>query len=111
MAAFEAERDALTELGVSVYAATVDSEEKVKEVADSGIHFPLGYGVTREEGDRFGAWWDERRDFIQPSEFLIERDGKVLHSTYSASPIGRTDPGDLSSMLKFVIARREKAKG
>lgn len=96
-------------MGVSVFAATVDSEEKVQEIVDGGISFPMGFGVTREDGDRLGSWWDERRNFIQPSEFVIDKRGVVLHSTYSASPIGRTDPGDVLSILKFLEARKKAA--
>ena len=110
MAAFEEKQAELAELGVSVYAAAVDSEEKTREVADAGITFPLGHGVDRALADRIGAWWDERRGFIQPSEFVIRQDGTVLHSTYSASPIGRTDPGDVVSLLGFLEARRKKAR-
>ena len=108
MAAFEEKKDELAARGVSVFAAAVDSEEKTKEVADSGLSFPIGHGVTRETGDALGAWWDERRDFIQPSEFLIDQWGRVLHATYSTGPIGRVDPADLLSMLQFLEARKKK---
>ncbi len=108
MSSFEEKKRELADLGVSVYAAAVDPEEKCKEVADSGISFPIGFGVSREIGDELGAWWDERRDFIQPSEFVISRDGKVLCSTYSSSPIGRLDPGDVISLLGFIEARRKQ---
>ncbi len=108
MSSFEEKKAELAELGVSVYAAAVDPEEKSKEVADSGISFPLGYGVTREIGERLGSWWDEGRDFIQPSEFVISQGGRILSSTYSSSPIGRTDPGDVISLLRFMAARRKQ---
>ncbi len=110
MAAFEEKRKELATLGVSVYAAAVDPEEKSREIADSGISFPLGHGVTRELADRLGSWWDERRDFIQPSEFVIDRSGRILSSTYSSSPIGRTDPGDVLSLLGFLEARKNEAR-
>lgn len=109
MAAFEEKRAELEALGISVFAASVDSAEKTQEVKASGLGFPLGHSVTRAQGDAIGAWWEERRDFIQPSEFVIDRKGNVLHSTYSASPIGRTDPGDVLSLIGFLEARK-KAK-
>lgn len=109
MAAFEEKKSELAAKGISVFAASVDSPEKTKEVSDSGPSFPIGHSVQRELGDRIGAWWDTRRDFIQPSEFVIDREGRVLHSLYSASPIGRTDPGDVLSLIGFFEARR-KAK-
>jgi peroxiredoxin len=108
LSSFEEKQEELSNLGVSIYAATVDSEEQSKEVAESGIRFPLGYGVTRDIGERLGAWWDERRDCIQPSEFLISGDGRILSSTYSSSPIGRLDPGDVITLLNFIEARRKQ---
>ena len=111
MAAFEEKKEKLAELGVSVYAAAVDREEKTAEVAESGITFPLGWGVTREIGDRLGSWWDERRDYIQPTEFVFRRDGRILQSSYSSGPLARTHPDDVVSMLGFLIARAEKKKG
>ena len=65
------------------------------------ISFALAHGVTRAQADALGAWWDDRRDSIQPSEFVIERDGRVLHATYSSSPIGRVEPGDVLSAPRF----------
>jgi peroxiredoxin len=111
LAAFEEKKGELAELGVSVYAASVDSEEKSAEVAGSGITFPLGWGVSREIGDRLGSWWDERRDYIQPSEFVIRQDGRILQSSYSSGPLARTHPDDVLSMIKFLKARAEQKKG
>ena len=108
MAAFEEQRSALEELGVSVYAASVDSEEKTREVADSGVSFPLAHGVTHDDAERIGAWWDGRRDFIQPSEFLLAEGGRILASSYSSSPLARMDAADVISMLRFIEARRKE---
>ncbi len=108
MSSFEEKKDELAALGVSVYAAAVDPEEKSKEVADSGVSFPLAHGVTREIGEKLGSWWDDRRDFIQPSEFVMSRDGTIMCSSYSSSRLARTDPGDVISLLKFIESRRKK---
>ena len=100
-------------MGVSVYAATVDSEEQSAEVAASGISFPLGFGVDRELGEKLGSWWDERRDHIQPSEFLFRRDGRVIQSSYSSGPLARTRPDDVVALVKFLekmLARKAAAR-
>ena len=95
----------MAELGVSIIAGCVDSEEKTAEVA-AELGFPVAWGMTREMGDKFGAWWDEEREFIQPSEFFITGSGQVLASTYSSSPVGRMDPEDAVTLAKFIINRR-----
>ena len=83
----------------------MDSEEKTAEVA-AELGFPVAWGMTRETGEQFGAWWDEEREFIQPSEFFITGSGQVLASTYSSSPVGRMDPEDAVTLAKFIINRR-----
>ncbi len=104
MVGFKKQRKALAELGVSIVAGCVDSEEKTAEVA-SELGFPVAWGMTRELGEQFGAWWDEGREFIQPSEFFMTGSGKVLASTYSSSPIGRMDPEDAVTLAKFIIQK------
>ena len=85
-------------------AASVDSKEKTAEVA-AGLPFPVCFGVTRAQGDLIGAWWEERRNHIQPSEFLINGKGGVLSSTYSSSPLGRMDPVETLSLVRFLRAQ------
>ncbi len=57
-----------------------------------------------------GAGWEERRDHIQPSEFVLSQSGKVMMSAYSNSPVGRMDPAETLTLLKFINAQRAKAK-
>ena len=83
----------------------MDSEEQTLEVAKD-LGFPVAYGMTREMGDKIGAWWDERRDHIQPSEFMLRRDGRVMGSTYSNVPIDRMDPEETLNLMKFLASRR-----
>ncbi len=73
------------------------------------LDFPVAFGVTHEQGDAIGAWWDERRDHIQPSEFVLSGSGKVLMSTYSNSPVGRMEPGETLSLITYLNSLREKS--
>jgi hypothetical protein len=68
----------------------------------------VAYGVTRQQADALGAWWDDRRDFIQPTEFMLTRKGKVMFSTYSNAPVGRMDPAETLTLIKFLNAQRAK---
>ena len=38
-------------------------------------------------------------EFIQPSEFVLAYDGKVIAATYSHGPIGRMDPAETLTYL------------
>ena len=91
-------------LDASIFAASVDAVEKAKEVADE-IGMPIGYGVTRENADTLGSWWEERRQIIQPSGFVLGPDNKVLASTYSDGPIGRLVAQDVLGLVKFISSR------
>jgi peroxiredoxin len=97
---------ALKDLDVTVIAASVDDEEKAGEVA-ADLSFSMAHGVTRAQADALGSWWEERRGIIQPSEFLLGPDHKVIYNTYSSGPVGRMNPPDLVKMIGFVDKQRK----
>lgn len=88
-------------------AASVDDEGKAGEIA-ADLSFPVAHGVTREDAEKLGAWWGAAHGgIIQPSEFIVDGDGKVVDSTYSSGPIGRIDAADVVKLMRF---RDERAK-
>ena len=95
------------EQGASIFAASVDSLEKAQEVSES-LSFPVAWGVDRELGDKLGSFWDQRGDFIQPTELIINHKGRVVSSTYSSSPVGRADPAEVLTLLKYLNARKNR---
>jgi peroxiredoxin len=107
LAGFEKLKGELDAVGAKVFAASVDPVEKAREVA-AELSFPVGYGVSREIADQLGAWWEERRSIIQPSEFVLGADGKVLASSYSDGPIGRIDAADVVKMINFREAQARR---
>ena len=100
MAGFAKLYPELRSLGAGVAAASVDPLDKAKEVA-AELPFPVAFGVTRAQADAIGAWWEDRRSIIQPSEFVLDAAGKVVSSTYSSGPIGRVDAADVVKMINF----------
>lgn len=70
------------------------------------LTYPLAWGVTRQTADTIGAWWESTRNFVQPAEFIVGADGKVVSSTYSSGPIGRVDPADIVSLIGFYEKHR-----
>jgi len=89
----------LESMNCRVIAGSVDNLDQATQVAE-GLGFPVAHGMTREMGDTIGAWWEEKRQIIQPSEFLLDHKGMVISSTYSSSPLGRTDPLEVVAALK-----------
>ncbi len=92
--------DALKDLDVSVIAASVDAEDKAGEMA-AELSYPVAYGVTQAQAEALGAWWEPNRGIIQPTEFLLDADHKVITATYSAGPIGRMNAPDLVKVVQF----------
>ena len=105
MAGFERQKKEFDALGVKVFAASVDPIDQAKEVA-AEVSFPVGYGVKRDTADSLGSWWEDRRSFIQPSEFIVGADGKIVTSSYSAGPLGRFDAYDVVKLIKFYDSRK-----
>jgi peroxiredoxin len=97
--------DELKSIGASVLAASVDVGEKAQEVAN-GLPFAVAQGVSREVADGIGAWWEEKRNFIQPSEFVVGADGRIVTSSYSSGPLGRIDGADVVKLVKFYESRK-----
>ena len=97
-------KDEFDKLGVKVFAASVDDVEKAQEVADE-VDFPGGHSVSRDIADALGSWWEDRRQIIQPSEFIVDADGNVVACSYSDGPLGRIDAGDVVKMVNFYDSR------
>ena len=98
MVGFEKLKSELGALGVKVVAASIDPLDKAQIVA-SEVSFPVAHGVTRDMANQLGSWWEERRQIVQPSEFVLDAGGKVLASSYSDGPLGRIDAADVVRMV------------
>ena len=111
LAEYEEKKAELEALGATIYATSVDSLEQTQEVVDRGLTFPVAYGTTREESELFGAWWDDNRGFIQPSEFLLGRGGVVLGSMYASGPVGRMGADEAVRLITMRESRRREQEG
>ena len=106
MVGFEKLKNELAAVGASVFAASVDPEDKAQLVA-ADVSFPVGYGVTRAQSDALGSWWEDRRSIMQPSEFVIGANGKVITSSYSSGPIGRIEASDVVKLINFYESQKK----
>ncbi len=105
MVGFAEQKAELDKLGISVVAASIDPEDKAKEVADE-VNFPVGFEVTRDIADALGSWWEDRRQIIQPSEFILGEDNKVVASSYADGPLGRIQAEDVVKLVNFYESRK-----
>lgn len=107
MAGFEKLKAELEAVGAKVFAASVDPVDKAGEVA-AELSFPVAYGVTRVVAEQLDSWWEERRSIIQPSEFIMTAEGKIIASSYSDGPVGRIDAADVIKAINFREAQLRK---
>ncbi len=105
MVGFEEHKKELEAIGATVVAASVDDGDNAKQVADE-VSFPVAQNVTREIADKLGSWWEDRRGIIQPSEFIVGADGKIIHSSYSSGPLARTEASDVVKLINFYESRK-----
>ena len=106
MVGFENLKSEFDALGAKIVTASVDPIDKAQEVAND-VSFPVGFGVTREDADKLGSFWEDRRSIIQPSEFILGADGKVIVSSYSDGPLGRIDAADVIRLIRFYESRNK----
>ena len=94
----------MQKLGVTVYAASAETGDDAKRVADD-VSFSVGEGVTRKTAGEIGGWWEDKRSIVQPTEFLIRKDGTIVQSTYSDGPLGRIDAADVCGLVTYLISQ------
>jgi len=102
---FENVKQELDAIGAKVVAASIDPLDKAQDVA-TDVSFPVGYEVSREIADKLGAFWEDRRSIIQPSEFIVGADNQIVVSSYRDGPLARMDAEDVVKLIKFYESRK-----
>lgn len=109
MVDFDLNASLLTELGVKVFAASVDSGEETKTLVD-GLrlsYVTVGHGLDAAAvAQATGAKMQSGdRTFLHATGFLLDPDGKVNTSVYSSGPIGRFTANDVMKKVRFELNR------
>jgi peroxiredoxin len=93
---------------VDVVALSVDASDQAKETVEKlKLTFPVAYGLeVPADAEKIGAFWDERRKIIQPANFVLDSDHKVIDASYSIGPIGRITAADALSHIQFFKKRK-----
>jgi len=103
LAAFERAQDRLRDEGISIVAASTDPLDKATEtVSEHSLTFPLGYGLPLHgTAAAFGAFYEERRGFLQATGFVVKPDKSIAVAQYSSGPIGRLVWQDVLGLVQF----------
>ncbi len=86
-----------------VVAASTDPLDKAKEtVSENSLTFPVGYGLPlKETAASLGAFYEQRRNILQATGFLVKPDKTIVVSQYSSGPIGRLVWQDVLGLVQF----------
>jgi peroxiredoxin len=103
LAAFERALPKLREEGITVVAASTDPLEKAQEtVKEHSLTFPVGYALPMmETAATLGAFYEERRHFLQATGFLLRPNSTIAVAQYSSGPIGRLVWQDILGLVQF----------
>jgi peroxiredoxin len=103
LAAFEKARPKLEEEGIRVIAASTDPQDKAAEtVKEHSLGFPVGFALgLKETAATLGAFYEEKRGFLQATGFVVKPDRTIAVSQYSSGPIGRLVWQDVLGLVQF----------
>jgi len=77
-------------------------------VKKNGITFPIAYGMNAEEASRItGAYYDDNRQYVHATGFLIRPDNTIETVCYSSGTIGRFGAQDLLNLVKFYKSKKK----
>lgn len=83
----------------------MDTEaEALKTIAEHALTYPVAYGAAGAQlGALTGAFWEEKRQCLQATGFIVKGDGTVAHALYSTGPIGRYTAAEALKMLQKIV--------
>lgn len=104
MADFEARREEIEGHGAWIVAGSSDSKEVAQETVEAlNLKYVMVYGLDPGEvSKQIGCYTGERKGepHIQPTSFILDSRGKVVHAVYSSGKTGRLTAEDAIAMLE-----------
>ena len=84
---------------------SADTEaEAQKTIAEHVLTYPVAYGADAAQlGALTGAFWEDKRQCLQATGFIIKADGAVAHALYSTGPIGRYTAAEALKILEKIV--------
>jgi len=111
LAEYQQLTSAFKAVGVSVYALSTDNKDKAQQLATSAkANFPVLHSVDGPAlAKAWGSYYEERRNILHATAFVLHPDHTILSATYSTGPVGRLDAKDGLSVVLFYQARAAAA--
>ena len=104
---------------VEIVAISGDPLEKAgPDVAEMGLSFPVGYGLTPTQMAELGLYishprseQETDRDFNEPGLFVVNPDGKLQIVDISNAPFARPDLQGILNGIAFIRERGYPIRG
>ena len=107
MADFQTWLPDLKQLGISVIAASVDTQDEARKTVDAHkLAFPVGHNLDYQDISRStGAFIEHERKILHATGFVLKPDLNIQVASYSTGPIGRLTPNDVSSLVRPMLTK------
>ena len=107
MGEFETQRQALADEGIAVVALSTDTAENAKGTAETlGLGYPVAHGLPLEKTHQaLGCFYEERRQILHATGFLLRPGGEIAIALYSSGAIGRLRPDEILRLVEFWKSR------
>lgn len=106
MVDFEGRIGEFNKLNIQIMAASSDTLEnahKMKEEAK--LSFTLGWGLNAQEvSEATGAFFDDKKNFVHATGFVINPEGKIVVASYSTGAIGRLTAADTLGLILYRMS-------
>lgn len=104
MADFEQHREEIEALGGRVVAVSSDPPEGAQwAVRELGLGFPIGHSLDADAAALTVGCYTGTHEgcrHVQPAGFILDPEGKVVHSVYSSGKVGRLTAADALTVLR-----------
>ncbi|MCG1037194.1 peroxiredoxin-like family protein [Polaribacter sargassicola] len=108
-----------SERGVNVIAVSVNTEEVAKETHEKWDikNVPLGYGLSIDEGRKWGLLVSnaisdkEPEQFVEPGLFILDKEGKIYWESIQSMPFGRPEFKDVLKGIDYILKEGYPARG
>jgi peroxiredoxin len=88
-------------------AASSDSMEDARKMKEEDkLSFIVGGELNAQEvSAKVGAFFEAKRNHVQPTDFIVNPNGQIVSATYSTGPIGRLTAADTLALIVYLINR------
>lgn len=113
MADFQQHKSAFDELGATIVALSSDPQDSARTtITTLGLAFPVAYGLDAAATSRaIGCYAGihEGVPHVQPTAFVVDGGGNILHAVYSSGMVGRLTAEDALTLIRDQEKKRVKA--